>query len=70
MFLTFLHCQHKQTTRLILIIFCTLTGDAQKKATQGKSSANFIDDQRDDGTLEEFLGYNYPHSEHMLSVSI
>ncbi|XP_067935210.1 recQ-like DNA helicase BLM isoform X2 [Watersipora subatra] len=41
---------------------------AQERATQGKSSANFIDDQRDDGKSDEFTGYNFPHSREMLSI--
>lgn len=44
-------------------------GNAAKRAVAGKSSANFIDDQKDDGVSGEFDGYNFPHSEEMTNVS-
>ena len=46
------------------------TANARRKATEGKSSANFIDDQRDDGKSNEFIGYKFSHSQQMLTVSL
>jgi len=49
--------------------FVALQGNAHKKATEGQSSANFTDDQPDDGKTGEFDGFHFPHSENMKSVS-